>query len=133
MGSATFGIWHPVSHSGGAAILVEGKGGSPPPLSMGHLSQDGVGYVRPPCFGFTLGSDPNLKEPYPQPYPSFSHGGCASQAYILRDFQGEGGSNQSEYHHFDLGRFMQGMDEENLERFVAASIVVCKYSLWVLI
>jgi hypothetical protein len=29
----------------GRAILVEGKGGSPPPLSMGQLSQDGVGYV----------------------------------------------------------------------------------------
>jgi hypothetical protein len=58
---------------------------------MGQLSQDEVGYVRPPCFGFNFGSNTNLKDPYPQPYPSFSHVGCASQTYILMDCQGEGG------------------------------------------
>jgi hypothetical protein len=53
---------------------------------MGHLFWDEVGYVRHPCYGFTLGYDTNLKDPYPQPYPSFSHGECASQAYILKVF-----------------------------------------------
>jgi hypothetical protein len=60
--------------------------GDPPPYYMGQISWDEVGYVRPPCYGFTLESNLNLKDPYPQPNPSFSHRGCASQAYILKAF-----------------------------------------------
>jgi hypothetical protein len=60
--------WFFVSHSRGAPFLLREKG-DPPPYSMGQLSQDEVGYVQPPCYGFTLGYDTNLKEPYPQPYP----------------------------------------------------------------
>jgi hypothetical protein len=74
-----------ISHSRRAPFLLREKG-DPPPNSMGQLSQDGVGYVQPPCYVFTLVSDPNLKDPYPQPYPSFSYGGFASQAYILKAF-----------------------------------------------
>ena len=40
-------------------------------------------------YGTILGSDPNLKESYPQLIPKYTHGYCASQAYILRAFQGE--------------------------------------------
>jgi hypothetical protein len=57
---------------------------------MSQLYQDGAVYVQSPCFGFPIESDPNLKEPYLELYPSFSHGSCSSQAYILRDFECEG-------------------------------------------
>ena len=89
---------------------------------MGQLSWDEVGYAQTLCYGFTLGSDPNIEEPYPQPYPSFSHGGCASQAYILKLFPRLRGE-QFRYQTFDFGgsikilmsRFMKGLDKESLE------------------
>jgi hypothetical protein len=58
----------------------------PPPFPKGQLSWDEVCCGRPLLYGSILGSNPNLKEPYPQPFPSFSHGDCASQAYILKVF-----------------------------------------------
>jgi hypothetical protein len=45
----------------------------------------------------------------------------------------KGGSNQSEYHHFDLSIFLQGAGQGEIGEVVVASIMVCKYSLWVLI
>jgi hypothetical protein len=57
-----------------------------PPFLKGHLSWDEACFDQFLYYGFILGSNPNLKEPYPQPYPSLSHGGCASQAYILKVF-----------------------------------------------
>ena len=67
--------------------------------------------------GLTLGFDPSLKKPYPQSYPSFSHGFYASQSYILRAFQGEREEafrNQT----YDLGSISKGLNEERLGRLL---------------
>jgi hypothetical protein len=67
-------------------------------------------------YGTILGSDPNLKEPYPQIIPKYTHGGCASQAYILRAFQGERAFRTDQrYQTYDLGIHARFLDEEILE------------------
>jgi regulator of sigma D len=57
-------------------------------------------------YGTILGLDPNIKESYPQIIPKYTHGFCASQAYILRDFQGE--THIDIYTKLMIMGFMQG-------------------------
>jgi len=54
-----------------------------PPFPKGQISWDEIGCVRNLYYEFILGSYPNLKETYPQPHPSFSHGGFTSQSLYI--------------------------------------------------
>jgi hypothetical protein len=64
-----------------------------------------------------------MKDPYPQPYPSFYHGGFTSRSLYIEGISKVKGK-QFRYQTFDFGgsiiilisRFMQGLDEDSLEK-----------------
>jgi hypothetical protein len=99
-----------------------------PDYSQGTTLKEGGCFGSNPILWHHLRIKSQLIEPYPQPFPLFSHGGKASQSYKLKAFprlKGEDFRSQTfdprgrkmlKYHHSNSKILCKGLHEDNLEK-----------------